>query len=70
MPARIHRIEFDRDEGVTVETGDGVTVEVLPYAVWRADNSGGHPPELIDASEDGAVRLGPWVVAVSRRIAP
>ena len=61
MPARIHRLEFDRDEGAVIETSDGVTVELLPYAVWRADGD-----ELRDG-QAGAVRHGAWVVATSRR---
>ncbi len=61
MPARIHRLEFDRDDGAVIETSDGVLVEIVPYSTWSANGD-----ELRDAGQAGAVRLGAWVVATSR----
>jgi hypothetical protein len=63
MPApRILRIEYDRGDGVVIET-EGLVVELLPYAAWREDGD-----ELPDAgAEARAVRVGSWVLAVSPR---
>lgn len=61
MPARIIRIEYDRDDGVVIETSEGLQVELLPYSTWR---EGGD--ELHDTGQGVAVRYGSWVLATSR----
>lgn len=61
MRSKILRVEVDREDGdtVTIETSDGVTVEVVSRSVWRSVAGDG---------DDGAsvIEAGPWVVVVSR----
>jgi hypothetical protein len=60
MRARLIRIEFDREDGevVTVETNDGVVIEVCARSLWRGVPGDSGAQQLVVARA--------WVVVVSR----
>ena len=61
MRKRIVRVEVDHQDGelVTIETNDGVTIEICSRALWRSGPGSSDSARLISA--------GGWIVVVSPR---